>query len=229
MSPGYFVTGTDTECGKTLVTLGMMHLYKTSGYRVAGMKPIASGARHTPRGLRNEDAERIQHQASDVMDYRLINPYAFEPAIAPHLAASTAGIRLEIDVIEACYRKLAEASDRVLVEGVGGWRVPLGTDWGVAELARMLDLPVILVVGVRLGCINHGLLSVESILGSGCRLAGWVANRVDPEMLEPEGSIETLVRLIEAPLLGEVPYLHCPDADDVAVWLRLPGKSCASL
>ena len=224
MTSGYFVTGTDTDCGKTLVTLGMMHLYKITGYRVAGMKPIASGSRRTHRGLRNEDAVHIQHQAAVAADYRLINPYAFEPAIAPHLAASTAGIRLEIDVIEACYRQLAEASDRVLVEGVGGWRVPLGTDWGVAELARALGLPVILVVGVRLGCINHGLLSVESILDSGCRLAGWVANRVDPEMLEPEGSIETLARLIEAPLLGEVPYMRNPDAGDVAVWLRLPGE-----
>ena len=223
MTSGYFVTGTDTECGKTLVTLGMMHLYKKTGYRVVGMKPVASGSRSTPRGLRNEDAMEIQHQAAVVADYRLINPYAFEPAIAPHLAASTAGIRLEIDVIEACYRQLAEASDRILVEGVGGWRVPLGTDWGVAELAQALDLPVILVVGVRLGCINHGLLSVESILGSGCRLAGWVANRVDPEMLEPEGSIETLTRLIEAPLLGELPYMDNPDAGDVAMWLSLPG------
>ena len=224
MTSGYFVTGTDTECGKTLVTLGMMYLYKTTGYRVAGMKPVASGSRPTPRGLRNEDAVHIQHQASDMVDYGLINPYAFEPAIAPHLAASAAGIRLQVDVIEACYRQLAEASDRVLVEGVGGWRVPLGADWGVAELARALGLPVILVVGVRLGCINHGLLSVESILDSGCRLAGWVANRVDPEMLEPEGSIEALARLIEAPLLGEVPCLHNPDAGDVAEWLRLPGE-----
>ena len=146
MTSGYFVTGTDTECGKTLVTLGMMHRYKTTGYRVAGMKPVASGSRPTPRGLRNEDAVHIQHQASDMVDYGLINPYAFEPAIAPHLAASAAGIRLQIDVIEACYRQLAEASDRVLVEGVGGWRVPLGEDWGVAELARALGLPVILVV-----------------------------------------------------------------------------------
>ncbi len=165
----------------------------------------------------------IQQQASDAIDYRLINPYAFEPAIAPHLAASIAGVRLDIDVIEDCYRQLAAASDRVLVEGVGGWRVPLGTDWGVAELAKKLDLPVILVVGVRLGCINHGLLSVESILGSGCRLAGWVANRVDPEMLEPEGSIETLARLIESPLLGEVPYLNAPGSGDVAARLAAPG------
>ncbi len=222
MTAGYFITGTDTECGKTLVTLGLMQRYRASGYRVAGMKPVASGSRHTAQGLRNEDAVSIQHQASDAIDYRLINPYAFEPAIAPHLAASAAGIRLEMDVIADCYRQLAEASDRVLVEGVGGWRVPLGTDWGVAELARKLDLPVILVVGIRLGCINHGLLSVESILGSGCRLAGWVANRVDPEMLEPEGSIETLSRLIGAPLLGEVPYLDNPSPGDVAARLVAP-------
>ena len=222
MSTGYFITGTDTDCGKTLVTLGLMQSLKASGYRVAGMKPVASGSQQTAQGLRNEDAVSIQRRASDAIDYRLINPYAFEPAIAPHLAASDAGIRLEMDVIVECYRQLAATSDRVLVEGVGGWRVPLGTDWGVAELARKLDLPVILVVGVRLGCINHGLLSVESIKDSGSRLAGWVANHVDPGMLEPEGSIETLSRLIGAPLLGKIPYLDTPSPGDVAARLVAP-------
>ncbi|MCP3867791.1 MAG: dethiobiotin synthase [Gammaproteobacteria bacterium] len=219
---GCFITGTDTECGKTEVTLGLMHLYQSLGETVVGMKPIASGAQVTEAGLRNEDAVRIQHQASESCSYQLVNPYTFQPPIAPHLAAGQAGVVMTMELLHDRYLQLAALADRVVVEGVGGWQVPLGGGWTVADLARTMGLPVILVVGLRLGCINHALLSVESITRSGCTLAGWVANRIDTGMLEPDGSIDLLTREIEAPLLGVVPPLSNPGPAEVAACLALP-------
>ena len=220
---GYFITGTDTECGKTEITLGLMHLLQARGHVVLGMKPVASGAGYTPDGLRNADAVRIREQASFPLPYEMVNPYAFEPPIAPHLAAEKAGVDISLENIHACYRKLITQSDRVLVEGVGGWRVPLGAQSAVSDLAVRLNISVILVVGLRLGCINHALLSAESIQASGLELAGWVANVADPDMLESEGNLRSLQRRIAAPLLGLVPRLQQPSPAAIAEKLNLPA------
>jgi len=208
MASSFFITGTDTECGKTEITLGLMQWLQERGETVLGMKPVASGAQPTPEGLRNEDAVRIQRQGSLVLPYAQINPFAFAPPIAPHLAAGQVGAEIDFARIVACYQQLSYRADRVLVEGVGGWRVPLGRQGAVSDLALALNLPVILVVGLKLGCINHALLSAEAIQASGLKLAGWVANVVDPGMLEPEANLHTLEAQIQAPLLGYVPRLN---------------------
>jgi dethiobiotin synthetase len=217
---GYFITGTDTGCGKTEITLGVMALLQSRGHSVLGMKPVASGAEQTPDGLRNEDALRIQAQGSREIPYAQINPYAFAPPIAPHLAAEQAGKSIRFETLKAGYRQLSEQADHLLVEGVGGWRVPLGPDGDVPALALSLGLPVILVVGLKLGCINHALLSAEAIQASGCKLLGWVANQVDPDMLEREGNLATLKQRIAAPCLGVVPCFDAPSPDAVAEYLE---------
>jgi len=221
LSPGLFVTGTDTGCGKTEVSLGLMHWLRAQGLRVAGMKPVASGAALTPEGLRNEDALRLQRQASSAPSYAQVNPYAFATPVAPHLAADQAGVSIDLPVIRNAWQGLADLADVVLVEGVGGWRVPLGKGLELSDLVRALDLPVVLVVGLRLGCLNHALLSAESILASGARLLGWVANSVDPEMLLPQENIAALAERLPAPCLGQVPWLVHPDPAVVAASLRL--------
>ncbi len=208
MQPGYFITGTDTECGKTEITLSLMHLLQTGGRSVLGMKPVASGALSTGDGLRNEDAQRIQQQCSIPVPYSLINPFGFAPPIAPHLAAEQAGVEIDFSRIVDCYTRLSAIADMVIVEGVGGWRVPLGPDGDLADLARAFALPVILVVGVRLGCINHALLTVESIQVKGVNLAGWVANIMQPEMQELDANLITLRRAIDAPCIGMVPHMQ---------------------
>ena len=221
MPKGYFITGTDTDCGKTEITLGLMQLLQSQGHSVLGMKPVASGAVPTQDGLRNEDALRIQKQASRPVDYERVNPFAYEPAIATHLAAERAGEIINFDRISSCYEGLSTEAEFILVEGVGGWRVPLGPELALSDLAEKLGLPVILVVGLKLGCINHALLSVESILLSGVKLAGWVAIVADPEMLEPEGNLESLKQYLEAPFLGLVPRMNRPTAEAVAACLTL--------
>lgn len=218
---GVFVTGTDTDCGKTEVALALLGALRQSGLAVLGMKPIASGCEPTPAGLRNRDARRLQAQGSRQVPYELVNPYAFEPAIAPHIAADQAGVGIDPAVIETAAKRLAARSDYLIVEGVGGWRVPLGPALAVSDLPLVLGLPVILVVGVRLGCINHGLLTVESIRASGARLAGWVANRVEPEMSAYEENLATLTASIQAPCLGRVPWLASPDPQRIAEYLAL--------
>ncbi len=221
MAKGYFITGTDTECGKTEITLGLMQLLQHSGHSVLGMKPVASGAVPTKDGLRNDDALRIQRQASLPLSYDLVNPFAFEPPIAPHLAAQQAGVDIKFGQIMECHRELSSRADRVLVEGVGGWRVPLGGDGALSDLALTLNLPVILVVGMRLGCINHALLTVESIEDSGIKMVGWVANMVDPEMSEQAANIATLKQEIGVHCLGVVPHMSQPTAQAVAERLQL--------
>ena len=313
---GFFVTGTDTGCGKTEVSLGLILALRQAGFRVQGMKPVASGcslvssstltspctansyfptssltnaqvlsagtaafqvqtrplpvegrsttpseripigqsaglAGHhadthaqahaqaqaqaqaqasgpdlvacpnlTPpdgKGLRNPDAERLLAHSSRQVPYDWVNPYAFLPPIAPHIAAREAGVCIDPDLIRARARDLAVLGDLVIVEGVGGWRVPLGPDLAVSDLPGLLGLPVILVVGLRLGCLNHALLTAESIVAGGCRLAGWVVNEIDPEMARREENLATLASLLPAPLLGHIP------------WLDEPGPSTASL
>lgn len=221
MARGYFITGTDTGIGKSWCSAGIMRKLRQQGHSVVGMKPVASGCVETPEGLRNEDALLLQQQASLAVDYDWVNPYSFRPAIAPHVAAEQAGVRIKIGKILEHYLQLKEKADCIVVEGVGGWLVPLNDAESVADLALALKLPVILVVGLRLGCINHALLSAESIRASGCELAGWIANTIDPQMTEPQPTIEAISRRIDAPLLGTVPYLAQLEADKVAEHLNL--------
>jgi dethiobiotin synthetase len=219
---GWFITGTDTGVGKTVVSLALMQLLQQRGDSVLGMKPVASGCEHTPAGLRNDDALRLQQQSSLQLDYALVNPYAFEPAIAPHLAAAAAGVRIEPAVIAAACARLAAQARYVVVEGVGGWLVPLNETDLLADLAARLGLPVILVVGIRLGCLNHALLTVESIERSGQQLAGWVANCQQATDAITRGNIVTLEARIGAPLLGVMPWQPGQDADFMAPHLSLP-------
>ncbi len=217
---GLFVTGTDTDVGKTEVTLGLMAALQRRGHQVLGMKPVAAGCAVTPDGLRNEDALRIQAQGSVSIDYPTINPYAFEPPIAPHIAAEQAGVEIRLEPILAAHRSLATQADWLLVEGAGGWSVPLGTELMLNDLPKALDLPVVLVVGLRLGCLNHALLTAESIRSSGLRLVGWVASQVDPAMSAADANLATLRERLTAPCLGVVPWLSAPHPEQVAAHLE---------
>ncbi|MCK7577912.1 MAG: dethiobiotin synthase [Chromatiales bacterium] len=201
-----FVTGTDTGVGKTRVSVALLRAAVARGERAVGMKPVASGCRATPPGLRSEDAEALIAAGNVAAAYDDVNPYAFLPPTAPHLAAAAAGVSIDPGRIRAAYRRLAADAGRVVVEGVGGWLVPIGAHATMADVARALELPVVLVVGMRLGCINHALLTAQAVPRAGCRLAGWVANHVDPEV--PEGYLEALQALLDAPLIGNFRRWH---------------------
>jgi dethiobiotin synthetase len=217
---GFFVTGTDTDCGKTEISLGLMTTLQAKGFLVLGMKPVASGCERGPAGLRNRDALRLLAGGSSEAPYGLVNPYAFEPPIAPHIAAGEVGVEITLITIEQAYRTLAAEADHVVVEGAGGWRVPLGSTLFMSDIPKTLGLPVILVVGLKLGCINHALLTVESIRATGGVLAGWIANQIDPEMAFRDANLATLAALLDAPCVGVVPWLEDPDPQDVAGYLH---------
>jgi dethiobiotin synthetase len=218
---GYFLTGTDTGIGKTWVGCGLITALRQRGQQVIGMKPIASGCRRTPQGLRNDDALRLQTASTVAVPYDSINPYAFEPPIAPHIAAREAGITIAFARILALAEALARHADYLIVEGVGGWRVPLGQDGDVAALAAVLNLPVVLVVGIRLGCLNHALLSAEAITASGLSLAGWVANLIDLHTERVTENLATLKQGITAPCLGVTPFLPAFAPEHLAACLHL--------
>ena len=214
---GIFITGSDTGCGKTEITLALMRLLQERGHQVLGMKPVASGAEESGEGLRNADALRIQDAGSLAVPYELVNPYAFGPPVAPHIAAAEARQEIRPEAIGNCYQALAELADWVVVEGVGGWRVPLGTDLEVCDLPQLLGIPTLLVVGMRLGCLNHALLSADSIMERGGGFAGWVANQLEADMERPEENLHTLDQLIPAPRLGRVGWFsEGIDADVMA-------------
>jgi dethiobiotin synthetase len=217
---GLFVTGTDTGCGKTEISLGLMAALQATGLKVLGMKPVASGCARGPDGLRNDDALRLRMQGSSEAPYGLVNPYAFAPPIAPHIAAGEAGVEIGLPTIEQAYRALAGEADQVIVEGVGGWRVPLGPTLFVSDIPKALGLPVIVVVGLRLGCINHALLTVESIQSTGGVLVGWVGNQIDPTMLSRDANLATLAALIDAPCLGVLPWLETPTPSELTEYLH---------
>lgn len=224
MAKGYFITGTDTGVGKSWCSAGLMAKLKHQGHMVAGMKPVASGCRNTTEGLRNDDALLLQSQASIELPYETINPFAYEPPIAPHIAAQFAARPIQIDIIRDDYLRIAGQVEQVIVEGVGGWKVPLNENETVADLAKALDLPVIMVVGLRLGCINHALLTAEAIRSDGCELVGWIANTLDAGMVGQTTVIETLAARLEAPLLSVLPYMSELSAADIAAVLSLPSQ-----
>ncbi|HEY0634719.1 MAG TPA: dethiobiotin synthase [Gammaproteobacteria bacterium] len=214
---GFFITGTDTGVGKTRISLAVMRVLQQQGLRVAAMKPVASGCEMSAEGLRNEDALLLQQHASAIRPYDLINPYAFAPPIAPHLAAARSGVTIEFSRIIAGYQQLAAGSDGVVVEGAGGWLVPLNDTQSIADLALTLKLPVILVVAIRLGCINHALLSAQAIRSSGCVLAGWIANHTQPADGQSAEIVSAIKQRIAAPLLGDVTYQPELEVDRMAL------------
>ncbi|MGH8439149.1 MAG: dethiobiotin synthase [Pseudomonas sp.] len=222
MSPAYFIAGTDTDVGKTTVAAGLLHAAQLAGLSTLGAKPVASGCSASAKGLRNDDALALIAQSSIKLPYEQVNPFAFEPAIAPHLAAREAGVTLSVQaLLDPMRAVLAQGADFTLIEGAGGWRVPLSDQANLSDLAIALKLPVILVVGVRLGCINHALLSAEAIARDGLQLAGWVANIVDPRTSRLEENLASLAERLPAPCLGRVPKLKQVTAEAVADHLQL--------
>lgn len=212
---GWFITGTDTGVGKTRVAQALLAVLVQAGHAAVGMKPVASGAGSTPAGLWHADAEALRAVSGVAADYDDINPYCFASAVAPHLAAELAGTDIHPEKILECFRRLQHRAAFVVVEGAGGWRVPLGPQLSMADLARTLGLPVILVVGMRLGCLSHALLTVEAIRRDGLPLAGWIANRIEPDLALFERNLATLETRIGQPPLAVFP--HQP-AGSIVAW-----------
>lgn len=219
MTRGFFITGTDTDAGKTWVALGLLKVLADVGCRTAAFKPVACGGIETVQGLRNEDALLLGEHATLRASYDEVNPYFFTAPIAPHLAARDAGVRIELARIKAQFDMLAARAGVVIVEGAGGWLAPLNERETVADMARLIGLPVVMAVGMRLGCLNHALLTAQRIMQHGVPLAGWVANAVQPRFTELERNIAALRERIGAPLLGSVPYLPQRDVNQIAAAL----------
>lgn len=219
MPRSFFITGTDTGVGKTLVSCALIHAFKARGLKVIGMKPVASGSEHTAQGLRNADALALQQAANVPAEYDTINPYCFAPAIAPHLAARQAGVAIELSILQRAYKQLSARAEVVVVEGAGGWRVPLEPTGYLSDLPEAWGLEVVLVVGVRLGCINHAVLTAEAIQRGPCRLVGWVANCIDPDMACREENIATLHERLSAPCWGVLPYTAAAEPQVLAALL----------
>jgi dethiobiotin synthetase len=211
-SRGFFITGTDTGVGKTHVACLLVEALKRQGLRVAVMKPVAAGV--DADGV-NEDVRRLMAAANVPASMELVNPYCFAPAIAPHLAAAQAGVSMRMEVIAHAYGQLAAQADVVVVEGAGGFLVPLNGDVWMDVIPVRLQLPVILVVGLRLGCLNHALLTAEAVRARGLLLAGWIANRIDPLMAEAEANLTSLHGILRSHFLGEIPW-HAGVTDSAA-------------
>jgi dethiobiotin synthetase len=201
-----FVAGTDTGIGKTHAACALLHALRAAGGNVCGMKPVASGCTDTPAGLRNDDALALQIAGSAPQPYEWINPVALRAPLSPHLAAAQEGVTITLQPLRTAFDRLRAAHDTVVVEGVGGWLVPLAPGLFAADIARQWQLPVILVVGLRLGCLNHALLSAQAIEADGCRLVGWIGNAIDPAMAATEENLATLAELLTAPCLGVLPH-----------------------
>jgi dethiobiotin synthetase len=201
-----FVTGTDTGVGKTRIAAGLCRAFAARGARVAAMKPVASGCALTTDGLRNEDALTLLAAMTVRARYSEVNPYAFAPAIAPHIAAAEAGVSVDFDVLDRAFDRLRLQSDVLIVEGAGGWLAPLDATRGFADLAARWQMDVVLVVGMRLGCLNHALLTAESIERRGLRLRGWVANAIDSQFERLTENVSSLRARIPAPCLGCLPF-----------------------
>ncbi|OGA46354.1 MAG: dethiobiotin synthase [Betaproteobacteria bacterium RIFCSPLOWO2_12_FULL_62_13] len=219
---GYFITGTDTGIGKTLVACALLHALSSRGLRAAGMKPVAAGAQRSGGELRNEDAERLAAASSVTVPRTLLNPYCFELPIAPHIAAREAEVSIELEPILRAYHALAQRADVVVVEGIGGFCVPLNAREDTADLAQRLALPVLLVVGMRLGCLNHALLTAQAIRAKGLQFAGWIANRIDPTLAAAEWNVAALAERLAAPLLGDIEFMAAPDPRRIAAQLIMP-------
>ena len=219
MSRSFFVTGTDTGVGKTLVTAALLRRLRESGVTVAGMKPVAAGAVPGPEGPANEDALLLQAESSARHPYAIVNPWLFEPAIAPHIAAAEAGVTIDINRIAKAHELLRASADVVLAEGAGGFLVPLDARRSCAELPGLLGMEVLLVVGLRLGCLNHAFLTRDAIAARGYRLAGWIGNCIDPAFARRDANVATLTAAIAPPCFGVVPWMDHPTVGEAAAAL----------
>ncbi len=226
----YFITGTDTGVGKTWVTLALMKTMQDKGKVVVGMKPVASGCQKTSAGLRNDDAVRILEQSNQTLNYKTVNPYAFERAVAPHIAAELMGTVIDIEKIASEFSTLKKEADSVVVEGIGGWCVPLSENIMLADVVKRLGLPVILVVGLRLGCINHALSTIRAIEADGVRLHGWITSQLDADYACLKETMTTLQTRISAPLLGSLPHTEKFDLEILASHIMMtdcPGAKAS--
>ena len=224
MADQFFIAGTDTDVGKTLVSLALLQAAKSRGLATLALKPVAAGCEQTRQGLRNSDALSLQQMATVALCYEQVNPLAFLPPVAPHIAAEQHNQRVDLSgLVATCRAALNTPADFRLLEGAGGWRVPLTDTETMADLAKALAVPVILVVGLRLGCINHALLTAEAIARDGLLLAGWVANQVDATMAVVDENVSSLRSRISAPFLGHIPFLHNSSPIDAAKYLDI-GK-----
>ncbi len=201
-----YVTGTDTGIGKTFASAALLHTLRARGLRAVGMKPVASGCEATDEGLRNEDALALQAASDPVPAYADVNPYALRQPLAPEIAAREEGVDISLDPIRAAFARLQAQADAVVVEGVGGWAAPLTATLDQRDVVRALALPVVLVVGLRLGCQNHALLSARAIAADGCELVGWIANEIDPAMERIDENVDILQQRLHVPLLMRLPH-----------------------
>ncbi len=220
-SHGLFITGTDTGVGKTRVATALLRAFARRGLRAVGMKPVAAGCERIDGALVSEDVAALVAASNVNLPVDLINPYRFQAAIAPHLAAELAGETISLQKIRDAYVVLAARADRVVVEAAGGFLVPLNEHEDFGDLARLLELPVLLVVGMRLGCLNHALLTAEAVQRRGLQFAGWVANRLDAQMPAFEQNVHALRERLRVPLLGTIPF-GIEDAEAGAYFLDLP-------
>lgn len=229
MTSTFFIAGTDTGVGKTLAAVALLEKARAAGLTTAAVKPVAAGCERHREGLRNSDALDLQRAMTLALSYDQVNPVALAPPVAPHIAAREAEVPVTAaGLAEHCRRVQGLGADLLLVEGAGGWRVPLNDDETLADLVRLLGLPVILVVGIRLGCINHALLTAEAIRADGIPLAGWIANTVDPAISRYRDNVEALAQRLQGPLLGEIPFMDAPSgargADALTLPLLSPGQ-----
>ncbi|MBW9331987.1 dethiobiotin synthase [Herbaspirillum sp. RU 5E] len=220
-----FVTGTDTGVGKTLVACALIHLHAASGLRAGGMKPVASGAFLHEGVWCNEDVQALQAASNAALPTQLVNPCLLRQATAPHIAAAEEGVQVTLEHLLQCHAQLQSSCDVLVVEGAGGFMVPLNAEHNSDDLAVRLGLPVVLVVGIRLGCINHALLSAQAIRARGLRLAGWVANHIDAGEKQGEAMVASLMQRLRAPLLGRLPWLPGMTAAQAAARLTWPDPS----
>ncbi|MBB3813574.1 dethiobiotin synthetase [Xanthomonas arboricola] len=221
--PALYVTGTDTGIGKTMASTALLHALRAQGRTAVGMKPVASGCENTPQGWRNEDALALQAASAPQPDYATLNPYALPAPLAPELAAADVGVTLALEPIAQAFAQLRAQAEVVVVEGVGGWAAPLSAELDQADLVRALTLPVVLVVGVRLGCINHARLTAAAIAADGLDCIGWIANEIDPQMERIEENIGMLHQRLAMPCWGRIRWAPGADAARQAQGLQLPA------
>ncbi|CAI1749370.1 dethiobiotin synthase [Serratia proteamaculans] len=217
----WFVTGTDTEVGKTVASSALLQAANLAGYRTAGYKPVASGSEMTAEGLRNGDALALQANSAVVLNYQQVNPYVFAEPTSPHIVSADEGRPIELAQLSAGLRHLEQRADWVLIEGAGGWFTPLSEQYTFADWVQQEQLPVILVVGIKLGCINHALLTVQAIQQAGLSLVGWIANDVSEPGRRHQEYLTTLRRMLPAPWLGEIPHLAEPERQALGHYLDL--------
>lgn len=218
----YYITGTDTGIGKSVASAALLHALRARGRRAAGMKPVASGCELTADGWRNDDALLLQRASDPTPAYSDVNPFALPHPLAPELAAADAGVVIELQPIIEAHARLAAVCDAMVIEGVGGWAAPLTTSLDQLDVVRALELPVVMVVGLRLGCINHARLTARAIAKDGAQLVGWIASGIDPAMARSDDNFAILQRVLPVPCWGRLPFMAAPDAKILSAYLHMP-------